>query len=194
MLRSCLPVFSIILAPAERRSLKILRWFYRFADVQFVPNPDLQSMLSEWARKHCYLMRRGIDTKLFSPAKRTRAGSGELVIGYVRRLSPEKSVRQLVHLERKLIYAGLRNYRFVIVGDGGERAYLAREMRRRHFPELSSVRGCRGLTRIWTSSCSRQKPIPSGTSSWRRWRRACRRSSPLLVVRNMSSKMALAAW
>lgn len=121
---------------AEQRSLDVLLWFYRMARVQFAPNPELVGMLASRTKRPCYLMRRGIDTELFSPERRTRPSDekGEFVIGYVGRLSPEKDVRQLVELERKLIAAGLTNYRFLVVGDGGDRPFLAAEMERCDLP------------------------------------------------------------
>lgn len=118
---------------SEQRALDILLWFYRMAKVQFAPNPDLTDMLSGRTKRPCYLMRRGIETEVFSPARRTRT-TDKFVIGYVGRLSPEKDVRQLVKLERKLIAAGITNYRFVIVGDGGDRPYLTEHMQRCTLP------------------------------------------------------------
>ena len=119
----------------ESRALDILFWFYRQARLQFAPNPELTGMLAEGTGTPCYLMRRGIDASLFSPAKRTRT-SDEFVIGYVGRLSPEKDVRQLAKLERKLIQAGVTNYRFLVVGDGGDRSYLADRMHRCDLPGI----------------------------------------------------------
>ena len=120
---------------AESRALDILLWFYRQAGLQFAPNPELTRMLAENTGRPCYLMKRGIDTGLFSPSKRTRT-SDEFVIGYVGRLSPEKDVRQLARLERRLIHAGIANYRFVIVGEGGDRSYLADQMHRCDLPGI----------------------------------------------------------
>jgi glycosyltransferase involved in cell wall biosynthesis len=74
-------------------------------------------------------MARGIDTRLFSPARRTRRDR-DFVIGFVGRLSPEKNVRLLAGLERELLERGVEDCRFVIVGDGSERHWLSRNLRR----------------------------------------------------------------
>jgi hypothetical protein len=56
-------------------------------------------MLTLAANRPTYLMKRGIEVQLFSPERRTRA-CDEFVIGFVGRLSPEKSVRMLADVER----------------------------------------------------------------------------------------------
>ncbi|MGH9939294.1 MAG: glycosyltransferase, partial [Blastocatellia bacterium] len=93
------------------------------------------------------LMWRGVDTSLFSPAKRLR-GDGAFLIGYVGRLTPEKNVRLLAELERGLIEAGANNFRFLIVGEGSERAWLERHMRRAEFTGV--LRG-EALSRAYAS-------------------------------------------
>ena len=77
-------------------------------------------------------MRRGVDTSLFSPARRDTQ-DGVFRLGYVGRLRPEKNVRFLAGLERNLLLAGKTSFRFLIVGDGSERAWLERNMRRATF-------------------------------------------------------------
>ena len=47
--------------------------FYRLAKVLFAPNDELCRMLERTTGRPCYLMQRGVDTELFSPAHRTRA-------------------------------------------------------------------------------------------------------------------------
>jgi glycosyltransferase involved in cell wall biosynthesis len=77
-----------------------------------------------------------VDTALFSPARRAREDDGELIIGYVGRLSTEKNVRMLADLERVLTEEGIANYRFLVVGEGGERAWLREHLRRADLPGL----------------------------------------------------------
>ena len=118
---------------AEARMLDVLLRFYRMARLQFAPNPELVSLLAKGTGRPCYVMTRGIDTNLFTPDRRTR-NDDEFVIGYVGRLSPEKDVRQFVEMERQLRDAGIENYRFLIVGDGSDRAFLAEHLHRADLP------------------------------------------------------------
>lgn len=124
---------SAVCAFAENISLDIILWFYRRARLLFAPNPELVKMLFQRTGHPAHLMQRGIDTDLFSPVHRRRTND-EFVIGYVGRLSSEKDVRVLPELEQRLIAAGLSDYRFLIVGDGDERDWLAANLQRRHLP------------------------------------------------------------
>ena len=119
----------------ELGSLYLTRQFYRLAQVLFAPNPELVDLLASRTGRPTHLMLRGIDVTLFSPERRERS-EGDFVIGYVGRLSPEKNVRLLAEIERGLIEAGVRNYRFVAVGDGSEREWLATNMQRCELPGI----------------------------------------------------------
>jgi glycosyltransferase involved in cell wall biosynthesis len=77
-------------------------------------------------------MRRGVDTELFTPARRDRQG-GDFTLGYVGRLTPEKSVRLLARVERALIALGRSDYKFLIVGDGYDRPWLERNLQKAEF-------------------------------------------------------------
>lgn len=68
-------------------------------------------------------MRRGVDTTLFSPLRRSRT-SGCFRIDYVGRLTAEKNVRFLAELSRALLAAGRGDFEFVIVGQGNEQLWL----------------------------------------------------------------------
>jgi glycosyltransferase involved in cell wall biosynthesis len=117
-----------------------LRWtlrFYRLARLLFAPNPELVEMLTTATGRPTYLMQRGIDVSLFSPDRRRREGD-EFVIGFVGRLSPEKHVRLLADVERRLRECGISNYRFLIVGDGSERAWLKENLKQADFPGVLS--------------------------------------------------------
>ena len=113
--------------------LNLILWPYHWARLLFAPNPELVNMLLRKTGHPTHLMGRGIDTDLFSPAQRRRADD-EFVIGYVGRLSSEKDVRVLAALEKRLIAAGTSNYRFLIVGGGDERDWLAANLQRRNLP------------------------------------------------------------
>jgi glycosyltransferase involved in cell wall biosynthesis len=119
-------------AEAERWSLKAILRFYSIAGMLLAPNPELVEMLHARAGKPCFLMRRGVDTALFSPERRCRQ-SGEFVLGYVGRLTAEKNVRFLARLERELLEAGPADFRLVIVGQGVERGWLESNLTRATF-------------------------------------------------------------
>ena len=73
--------------------------------------------------KPVFLMRRGVESDLFSPARRART-SGPFRIGYVGRLTTEKNVRFLAALACGLSALGHRDFEFVIVGQGPDSAWL----------------------------------------------------------------------
>ncbi len=112
---------KVVLAAAVR--------FYRIGRVLFAPNPDLLSMLRSRTGRPAYLMSRGVDTNMFSPAKRTRTDAS-FTFGYVGRLTPEKNVRQLARLSSMLD----GEFRFLILGDGGERNWLAANVAKAELP------------------------------------------------------------
>jgi glycosyltransferase involved in cell wall biosynthesis len=97
--------------------------FYKLGDVLYAPNEELLEMLRRLTGKPVFLMKRGIDTELFNSAKRT-VQDGIPRLGYVGRTTPEKNVRFLRDLETGLHAAGVPPFRFLIVGDGGERDWL----------------------------------------------------------------------
>ena len=116
-------------ALTERGTLDGVALFYKIARVLLAPNPDLIRLLEAKTGKKTFLMRRGVDTTLFNPAKRYRQ-DGDFVLGFVGRLQPEKNVRLLVEVEKLLAE---ENHRFLIIGDGPERAYLQSHLRRAQF-------------------------------------------------------------
>jgi phosphatidylinositol alpha 1,6-mannosyltransferase len=132
---------------AERQTLRAAMRFYRLGRALLAPNEELRVLLARETRRPTYLMRRGVDTSLFSPSKRWR-GDGAFLIGYVGRLTPEKNVRSLAELERGLIEAGAGDFRFLIVGEGSERDWLERQMRHAEFEGV--LRG-EALSRAYAS-------------------------------------------
>lgn len=117
---------------AEGQSLRVAMRFYRLGRALLAPNEELRDLLARGTGRPVRLMRRGVDASLFSQAKRSRSDD-TFLIGYVGRLTPEKNVRLLAELERDLVEAGASDFRFVIVGEGGERGWLERQMRRAEF-------------------------------------------------------------
>jgi glycosyltransferase involved in cell wall biosynthesis len=118
----------------EGGGLWVASQFYKLAQVLFAPNDELCQMLETMTRRPCFLMKRGVDTKLFSPAHRTRAvADGTFVLGYVGRLSVEKNVALLARVEQELASMSPGAVRFLIVGHGSEEASLRRDMREADF-------------------------------------------------------------
>jgi phosphatidylinositol alpha 1,6-mannosyltransferase len=130
------PTHAIGMA-SEKGILHLLSLFYGVARVQLAPNPELIEMLERRTKKPAFLMQRGIDTILYSPAKRDRVDE-VFTIGYTGRLSTEKNVRFLAEIERALMAAGHTNYRFLIVGQGSERPWLEANLKRVTFTGVLS--------------------------------------------------------
>ena len=108
---------------AERGSLWGTMLFYKLSKVTLAPNAEWADVLRGRFRRQTFVMTRGVDTTLFSPGRRARTDAA-LNIGYVGRLSAEKSVRTLASVANTLAAEGVPNVRFTIVGDGGEREWL----------------------------------------------------------------------
>ena len=122
-----------ISSAAERQSLRACVSFYSLARFLFAPNQTMVDLLEKRTRRPAFLMAHGVDTDVYSPARR-RQGIGTFCIGYVGRLTPEKNVRVLVGLEKKLIAAGQSNFRFLVVGEGSEKGWLRKNLQFGEFP------------------------------------------------------------
>jgi len=119
-----------------RTSLWATLQFYRLPDVLLAPNLELVEFLQRQAGTPTFLMRRGVDTTLFSPTKRD-VRDGTFRFGFVGRLSREKNVRLLPRLEQALLAAAPHTpFRFLIVGEGGERPWLEQQMTHADFTGL----------------------------------------------------------
>lgn len=113
----------------EAGALTATARFYRLAEVLYAPNPALCTLLERKTQRPCHLMTRGVDTELFSPAKRSRplrTGARPALLGYVGRLSVEKNVELLPQVHAQLRERGVP-VRWLIVGHGAEEASLRRE-------------------------------------------------------------------
>jgi glycosyltransferase involved in cell wall biosynthesis len=112
----------------ESATLAAAARFYRLARVLFAPNPDLCTMLERATGKPCHLMQRGVDTDLFTPARRhSSQDSSRLTLGYVGRLSVEKNIALLVRVARELKAMQIEA-RFLIIGQGGDEALLREQL------------------------------------------------------------------
>jgi glycosyltransferase involved in cell wall biosynthesis len=126
---------SSLVRQSEKGIMEIVLAFYRLGGVLYAPNDELVDMLRERTGKPTFLMKRGIDTELFTPDRRP-APNGTLRIGYVGRITPEKSVRFLRRLEIGLREAGVPDFRFLIVGDGSEREWLRQNLQAADLPGI----------------------------------------------------------
>ena len=117
---------------AEENSLRACLLFYNIPRVVLAPNQDLLQLLGRDTGKPAFLMSRGVDIDLFSPTKRSKSDA-IVSVGYVGRLSPEKNVRLLPDIEQALAADAGPPVRFTIVGEGCEREWLHRNLRRATF-------------------------------------------------------------
>jgi glycosyltransferase involved in cell wall biosynthesis len=108
--------------------------FYSMAQVLFAPNPELCALLERTTGRPCHLMPRGVDAELFHPAKRAReAADCERILGFVGRLSIEKNIGLFVKIQEELDRRGVTNFRFLIVGHGGDEAWLRERLPQAEF-------------------------------------------------------------
>lgn len=109
----------------ENLALATAARFYSMAKVLFAPNPELCALLERTTGRRCHRMPRGVDAELFHPSKRTRdRNDRNRILGFVGRLSIEKNIGLLVRIQEELDRAGVRDTRFLIVGHGGDEAWL----------------------------------------------------------------------
>ncbi|HEY1807075.1 MAG TPA: glycosyltransferase [Acidobacteriaceae bacterium] len=135
-------LFEQMAAQQAARGARCIEWgtlnvatiLYKRARVLFAPNPDLCALLERETGRPCHLMQRGVDTQLFSPKHRERSASDpDFILGFVGRLSVEKNVALLARVQRDLEKRGMTNFRFRIVGQGAEKAWLREHLPRAEF-------------------------------------------------------------
>ncbi len=127
-----MPGLSALQKFSEQWILDRVLWFFSRAAVTFAPNQELVTMLASHSGKPSFLMTRGIDLSRFSPSRRNGA-AGPFTLGFVGRLMPEKNVRLLAKLERELLANSAPPFRFLVVGDGSEAAWLKANLRQATF-------------------------------------------------------------
>jgi len=118
---------AALAAPAAWRWI---RRVHELADLTLAPSTSALADLREHGIPRTARWGRGVDTALFHPgrvagAQRVRselAAGGELLVGYVGRLAPEKRVERLAALR------GLPGIRVVVVGDGPSRGSVERAL------------------------------------------------------------------
>jgi phosphatidylinositol alpha 1,6-mannosyltransferase len=117
---------------AERKIMQGAALYYKMPRVILAPNKELVDDLGLRTGRESRLMGRGVDTEVFSPAKRT-VDDGVFRFGFCGRLRAEKNVRLLVEVEKALLASGRTNIGFLVVGEGNEREYLEENMKTAEF-------------------------------------------------------------
>ncbi len=112
----------------EKKILDGAKLYYKMPQILLAPNEELCEMLETGTGRTSHLMIRGVDTEKFSPKKKS-VDDDVFRFGYVGRLQAEKNVRLLAEIEKKLLDAGKKNFKFLIVGEGDEREWLEKNMR-----------------------------------------------------------------
>lgn len=98
---------------------------HRAATLTLAPSSSAMNQLHELGVEQTRLWGRGVDTERFRPERRSDAwrqwvAPGDVIVGYVGRLAPEKQVEDLA------VLSGIPGIRLVIVGDGPARPRLER--------------------------------------------------------------------
>ena len=132
-----------------------LRKFHNKAQVTMVPTREMQEAMVAVGYRNVRVVARGVDTVLFSPARRSQAlrrswglAGDETIALYVGRLAPEKNLPVVLQA-----FAAVRQRnpaaRLVLVGDGPERAALERR-----YPEhvFAGMRIGEDLARYYASA------------------------------------------
>lgn len=109
---------------APRAMARLTRRIHKDADLTLAPSSASLAQLKDLGIHNVARWGRGVDLELFSPTKasdalrRQLAPNGELLVGYIGRLAPEKELELLAHIE------GMPGIRVVVVGEGPEEARL----------------------------------------------------------------------
>jgi len=119
---------SFVSGRAYNGTLWAVTNFYRLAHFVAAPNQDAVDLLVSRTKRPAFLMAHGVNTEMFTPARRKRSDA-RFCIGYVGRLTPEKNVRALAELERRLLSLGETDFRILLVGEGSERDWLRSHMK-----------------------------------------------------------------
>jgi glycosyltransferase involved in cell wall biosynthesis len=111
-------------------ALRYLRWFHNQTRCTLAPTDAMCAQLAADGFERLGTLARGVDAALFSPAKRSEelrgrwgAGAGDPVVIYVGRIAAEKNLAEAVEAFLAMQTVEPRA-KFVLVGDGPERAGL----------------------------------------------------------------------
>jgi phosphatidylinositol alpha 1,6-mannosyltransferase len=111
---------------------KVIRRIHQGATLTLVPSESSRLDLERVGIDRVATWGRGVDSTLYHPRRRTEeatrilrsglAAPGEVLVGYVGRLAPEKELHRLTALRR------IPHMRLVLIGDGPGRAALGRRL------------------------------------------------------------------
>lgn len=113
---------------AARTAWRWTRRLHSGADRTLAPSSSAAAALAAHGVPRVYRWGRGVDTDHFRPSRRDErlraqlAPHGELLVGFVGRLAPEKKVRRLAALR------DIAGVQLVVIGDGPDRRQLARRL------------------------------------------------------------------
>lgn len=113
---------------AESLLWRHLRNVHNLATINLAPSSFTRDELIDRGFARVAVWGRGVDTERFNPDQRDQqlhnnwAPDGQVVVGYMGRLGPEKQVNDLATL------ADLPGIQLVIIGDGPQRAELAEQL------------------------------------------------------------------
>lgn len=120
------------LGAATKVAWRIVRWIHEGADLTLVPSSASMADLEAAGIRRLERWGRGVDLTTYHPRNRTDAATlalrerlaprGEVIVGYVGRLAPEKQVERMAALR------GLEGMRLVLVGDGPSMPSLKKEL------------------------------------------------------------------
>lgn len=126
-----------IRAWAHRTSWTWVRHLHSLADLTLAPSSAAAAELADHGVPRVALWARGVDTDMFRPAlkdddetlalRRRLAPNGEVIVGYVGRLAPEKELHRLAEI------SDLPGISIAIVGEGPSRDELQNLLPRAHF-------------------------------------------------------------
>jgi phosphatidylinositol alpha 1,6-mannosyltransferase len=135
------------LAVASSFAWRVVRWIHEGADLTLAPSSTSIAALEAAGVPRLERWGRGVDLELYHPRQRasieTRelrarlAPDGEVVLGYVGRVAPEKSLHRLAELRC------MPGVRLAIVGDGPAMAGLRRALDGMPVEFLGSLSGAR---------------------------------------------------
>lgn len=158
----------------EAAAWRRIRSVHGAADLTLAPSSAALHDLETHGVPRVELWPRGVDTERFRPDRRDEAlrrelaPNGELIVGYVGRLAPEKQVELLAGV------CGLEGVRVVIVGDGPSRPGLEQALPGAVFLGRRTGDASPGSSPRSTSSRTRAPSRPSARRSRRPWPAACR--------------------